>query len=686
MSQKLFRSFAGWLDVGNPTTQAGADLLTQRFRSLQKQIPQLYLSVLACFVGLQLATSGTLVERTSPIIFVILLVFCRLFAWFRRRRLDISPDAILKHLAGTLFFSAFFSFSFCVWCFYILRYEPQDASYVMLFGSLASVGCAYGLSSFPKAARIPLFVLGLPISTGAMLTGQAGYVGLGIALFLIILLVSKVLTTHDQELTQLSLSRSATEEERQRAVAAEASAVEERARATRIAFLDHLTGLPNRRSLMEALEKRLGSGVHGRPIGALAIIDLDGFKPINDAFGHGAGDAVLQAVGKRLTEGLTGPQECARLGGDEFAVLLPDCLSEDRAKVAGEKVLSVLSSPIPIDNREFTISGSCGLALLKCGDSASEALVKADIALYDCKQRGKSAVGVFSSAMEVSRIRRLNIEDKLRDPAATSLISLAFQPIFQLASAKLSSFEALARWHLPDLGDVEPSEFIIAAEQIGVIKEISDSLFKRAVAEALTWPSWVTLSFNLSAPQLCAPGLAADMLGEISASGLDPRRVEVEVTETLLLVNFDAARRNLSQLRASGVRVVVDDFGAGYASISYLQEMQFDGVKIDGSLVRSATKAVHSYRLLKGVIELCANLAVPCVAEHIETNEQYNLLRELGCARGQGHLLGSAVNPNLARELANSSSSVLQLDSLTHDEHHRRQTGSSTLHHRRQHS
>lgn len=667
MGRTLYHAFVGWLDVGDPTTRAGADLLSQRFRSLQKQIPRLYLSVLACFVGLQFATSGALIKGASPIIFVIVLVIFRLFYWYRRQHRETSPNNIIKYLVETFFFAVFFSVTFCLWCFYILKQNAEDANFLLLFGSLASVGCAYGLSSFSKAARIPLFVLGLPISIGAMLAGQPGYVGLGVAMFLIILLVSKALATHDQELTQLSLSRSAIEDERERAVAAESAAIEERSKATRIALLDPLTGLPNRRSLMDSLETMLAAGVNGQPAGALAIVDLDGFKPINDAFGHGAGDAVLSTVGTRLSQGLTGSQECARLGGDEFAVLLPDCMSEERAHTAGENVLSVLSGPIVVDDREFTISGCCGMTLLKFGENVSDALVKADIALYDCKHRGKSAVGVFSSEMEISRLRRLNIEDKLRDPVARSLISLVFQPIFQLQSGALSSFEALARWHLPDVGEVEPSEFIIAAEQIGVIKSISGDLFKRAVAEALTWPSWVALSFNLSGPQLCAPELAEDVLHELDSSGLDPRRVEIEVTETLLLANFDAARRNLAQLRARGVRVVVDDFGAGYASISYLQEMQFDGVKIDGSLVRSATNSLHSFRLLKGVIELCASLAVPCVAEHIETEEQYNLLRELGCARGQGHLLGRAGGSTFARDLANSSSSVLDLDSaLTH--------------------
>lgn len=663
MSQTFFRAFAAWLDVGQPGTQAGADLLNQRFRSLQKQIPRLYLSALACFVGLQLATTGALVDDTGYISFVIGLVFFRLVVWYRRRDLIFPPEVIVKYLIATFAFSVFFSFSFCIWCLYIFRHDAKDASFIILFGSLASVGCAHGLSSFPKAARIPLFGLGVPTSIGAMLTGQSGYVGLGVALFLIILLVSKVLSTHDHELTQLSLSRSATEEERSRAVAAEAVAIEERARATRIAFLDHLTGMPNRRALMESLKARLAACQPGQRAGALAIVDLDGFKPINDAFGHGTGDSVLKAIGSRLLEGLSGAQECARLGGDEFAVLLPDCTTEERAKEAGEQVLSVLSTPILVDDREFTLSGCCGMTLLKFGDNASEVLVKADIALYDCKNRGKSSVRVFSSDMETARLRRLNIEDNLRDPAARSLITLVFQPIFQLQSGMLSSFEALARWQLPDLGDVEPFEFIAAAEQIGVIKPISDALFRKAVAEALTWPSWVTLSFNLSAPQLCAPDLAEDILRELDRSGFDPRRVEVEVTETLLLVNFEAARRNLAQLRASGVRVVVDDFGAGYASISYLQEMQFDGIKIDGSLVTSASKSVQSHRLLKGVIDLCTSLALPCVAEHIETDEQYALLREMGCSRGQGHLFGRAIGPAAARELAASSSSVLTLDS-----------------------
>jgi diguanylate cyclase (GGDEF)-like protein len=657
--------FSNWFDAGDPATKAGADLLQQRYRSLQKQVPYLYISALSCFAGLHLSTFGTLFNVYSPVSAVVCIVVYRLIVWYRRRDRDQKPTQIVKQLRNTFYFSTFFSISFCVWALYLLLFEPQDTGFVVLFGSLASVGCAYGLSSFPVAARIPLFVLGLPIALSAMVTRQPGYVGLGVALFLIILLVSKVLSTHNSELTQLSVSRSSLEEERHRAVFAETVAVDERKRATRMAYVDHLTGMPNRRSFMASLEECLSAKTNASNVGALAIIDLDAFKPINDAFGHSYGDSVLRIVGSRLLDTFGDFLTCARLGGDEFAVLIPDCATESSAIATGNELLTALRKPISVDNREFTVSGCCGIVLLKAGDNASESLVKADLALYDCKRRGDSLVGIFSSVMEAARLRSSAIEERLRHPETRSLIRLAYQPIFWLESGKISSFEALARWRLPDLGEVNPSEFIGAAERSGFISEISYSIFDLALTQALSWPTWVTLSFNLSASQLCEQDLADRLMSVLQERGMDPWRLEIEVTETVLLVNFDAARRNLAKLRAKGVRVVIDDFGSGYASISYLQEMQFDGVKIDGSLVQAATTSTRGHRLLKGVIDLCANLAVPCVAEHIESEEQRSLLKRLGCAKGQGYLLGCAVDPTTARRLVASPTSVLRLNSET---------------------
>jgi EAL domain-containing protein (putative c-di-GMP-specific phosphodiesterase class I) len=222
----------------------------------------------------------------------------------------------------------------------------------------------------------------------------------------------------------------------------------------------------------------------------------------------------------------------------------------------------------------------------------------------------------------------------------------------------------LARWNDERLGEIPPAEFIPIAEQIGVIENISDELLRKAIAEAVTWPEQVALSYNLSTVQLCSRTLAARILCEVHKQGLSPERLQIEVTETVLLVDFDTARANLSKLRAEGVRVSLDDFGAGYASISYLQEMQFDCVKLDGSLVKRATASLSSKRLLSGVIDLCASLAVPCVAEQVETQEQLDLLIAMECAKAQGFLLSEPLPPLAARQLVSQPRRVHLLGRL----------------------
>jgi predicted signal transduction protein with EAL and GGDEF domain len=306
-----------------------------------------------------------------------------------------------------------------------------------------------------------------------------------------------------------------------------------------------------------------------------------------------------------------------------------------------------------VDGREFRISGCCGITLLTPQDcSAGEALIRADTALYSAKENGRSGVAIYSAELDEVHRRRGLIEQALRLPETKNQIGLVYQPISDLATGELRALEALARWDHPELGHISPAEFIPAAEQINVIKELSDTLLAQAAAEAGRWAETVRLSFNLSAVQLCTEGSAKRILAILALVGMDPRRLQVEVTETALLVDFSVARENLQALRTAGARIVLDDFGAGHASISYLREMQFDGIKLDGSLIVQATESLRSRRLLKGVVELCTSLGLPCVAEHIETEEQRALLREFGCRDGQGYLLSRPVDADTAAELA----------------------------------
>lgn len=641
-----------WLKVADSGSKAGTDLLSQRYQSLQRQVPMLYMGVLACFLGLHLATSGELAHFASPMTGVILLVLYRLLHWLRTGRRVLSAPRMERELKGTLLFSIVFSAVFCGWALYLFDQSTGQRQFVLLFGSLACVGCAYGLSSFPKAARVPLVVLGLPLALRSMLTGEMNFIGAGIALTLIIFLVSRVLTVHSRNVEELTQSRSEKEVERERAQEAERVAVAERANADTLAHTDYLTGLANRRAFINAIGSHVMDTEAATQLGALAVIDLDGFKPINDAFGHATGDAVIKIVADRLRLTLGGPGVCARVGGDEFAVLLPDCSSEVSAQKLGAQICTTLEEPIYLAGRELKVSACCGLTMLQREDRhASDALLRADTALYAAKERGRSNVSLFSHQMELKRRRRSEIEKALCDPATRSRIDLVYQPILNLRSGQVASYEALARWSDERLGDVPASEFILVAEQIGVIEDISDHLLRKAVAEAVTWPDEVALSFNLSTVQLCSRTLAARILCEIDKQGLAPHRLQIEVTETMLLVDFEAARANLSKLRAEGVRVVLDDFGAGFASISYLQEMQFDCVKLDGSLIERAATSLSSKQLLQGVIKLCSSLCVPCVAEQVETEEQLHILLNLKCEKAQGYFLSKPLTAKAARAL-----------------------------------
>ena len=662
------------ISVGDASSSEGSDLLIQRYRSLQRQVPLLYLSAVCSFLGLQLATAGELLSRSSPAWVAVGLLVLRMIHWGRRRGKELPVQTIERELRITFLFAALFSVFFSGWGLYLFNSPSTDRSFILLFGSMAAVGCAYGLSSFAKAARLPLYLLGAPLGVRAVMTGELNLVGAGITLIVIILLVARVLTVHSEDLSQLSASRSQTAAERERALEAEGTARQEKEKATLIAGTDHLTGLPNRRAFMNRLREELASP--SRQVGALAVIDLDGFKPINDSFGHGLGDVILKLVAERFEASLRAGDMCARIGGDEFGLLFSRCTSPAQAKKIGDRLCAALDRPLSVEGRDFKLTATCGVTMLSQQDhDSSQAIARADTALYRAKGSSKGTVCVFSKSMDEQRARRLRIEQALREPSAREKLSLMFQPIFDLRIGRVCAFEALARWEDSVLGHVTPSEFIAVAEQIGIIEELNEELFVKALDVAREWPDHVGLAFNLSAIQLCSRSLAPSILSHLRRAGIRPSRLEVEITETVLLVDFETARQNLEAFRTAGVSVVLDDFGAGYASISYLQEMQFDGVKLDGSLLAQATTSLSSRRLLKGVIALCSEMRAPCVAEHIETAEQLALLLELRCARGQGYFLSKPLKPKAAEIFAGSEAVLEQIRAGARNQPHLRVVG-----------
>jgi diguanylate cyclase (GGDEF)-like protein len=578
----------------------------------------------------------------------------RVVHWLKVRNRTLTPEGILNELRKMLVFAVAFSLAFCTWSFALMSTRPStDHDFIILFASLAAIGCAYGVSRYPAAARTPLLLLGLPLAGRLIFTSDAAHVAMGVGLFTIIVVLLWQLGLHDEGFRELVESRTAISLERERAQRAERLAKAEKAKAKSIADTDPLTGLANRRAFLRALGRRAARLARSRGGFALAMVDLDGFKPINDTFGHAAGDRVLEGIGSRLARAGGDGALIARTGGDEFALLLPEVRTMAGADSAGMAICAALQEPFLVDGREFRISGCCGVTLLRAGDcDVEEALIRADTALYRAKEGGRSGVAVFTPEMHEIHRRRILVEKALRLPETLERIGLVFQPITDLATGELKALEALARWNDETLGRIPPDQFIPIAEQINVIEQISDKLLAQAAAEAGRWASSVRLSFNVSAVQLCTAGSAQRLLGVLDRARLDPARLQVEVTETALLADFEVARENLQALRGAGARIVLDDFGAGHASISYLREMQFDGVKLDGALIASLSESLRCRRLLKGVLDLCAALGLPSVAEHIETEDQLRLLRELGCREGQGFLLSPPLHAEAAAALA----------------------------------
>lgn len=636
--------------AGETLTEEGRTLLRERYAALRRQIPLIYGIALADFAAFRFATANSLIPALWPGGILILVIMARLAFWLLRRPETLEPEQILVRLQRVQLIAMMLSLSFGIWGIVIFQGGTQaEQNYVILFGSLSATTCAYGLGSFPNAARLPLIFLAFPLAAHLILTGEKAMMGLGICLILAIALIMRLLSVQEQAFRQLVRTRSAIAHERTRAVDAERRASAEQERVRTIAYTDHLTGLPNRRAYIEALEAfATGRNAPTARRCAIAMLDLDGFKPINDTFGHPTGDAILRQVGERLKAVIDTGDMVARIGGDEFAFLLPNCASEAAADGAGARIMTALCRPFMEGDREFRLSGGCGLAMVDAGmNDAPLAMVQADAALYEAKQRGRGEVTLYCDALEEKRRRRTDIANALRASAIHDEIRPVFQPIYDLSSMTLLSFEALARWKHETLGDLSPAEFIPIAEQLNLIEQISDALLAKAVDAASHWPDVIRLSVNLSAVQLCSRSTGRKILSMLERVGMDPSRINIEVTETALLVDFETARENLALLKAEGSRIVIDDFGAGYASIAYLRELHFDAVKLDGSLIAPIVDSPASRRLLKGVLDLCASLRTPCVAEHIETREQLLILNELGCPRGQGYLLGA---PGTAEE------------------------------------
>jgi diguanylate cyclase (GGDEF)-like protein/PAS domain S-box-containing protein len=421
---------------------------------------------------------------------------------------------------------------------------------------------------------------------------------------------------------------------------------ERRQAEARIAYMAHhdgLTDLPNREFYRERLREALAEAQTGNKRVAVLYVDLDLFKNVNDSFGHPMGDRLLRLVADRLRSQVRGNHPAARLGGDEFALILTSDVSPNEASDFSARLIEVLSASYDIDGVEVVIGASIGIALSPSDGTTSEELMRnADMALYRAKSDGGGVHRFFEREMDRIAQKRRDMEVDLRRAFANGEFELHYQPLVDIGTDRISGFESLLRWQHPDKGMISPAEFIPIAEDIGLIVPLGEWVLREACSEAAKWPDEVKVAVNLSAVQFRSRNLVQAVISALAHSGLSPRRLELEITESVFLAETEANLAILHQLRELGVRISMDDFGTGYSSLSYLRSFPFDKIKIDRSFVKDLAERPDCVAIVRAISGLGRSLNITTTAEGVETVDQLDWLRNEGCNEVQGFLFSAA--------------------------------------------
>jgi diguanylate cyclase (GGDEF)-like protein len=422
------------------------------------------------------------------------------------------------------------------------------------------------------------------------------------------------------------------------------------ARIAHMAHHDALTDLPNRTLLRERMEQALAEVREGDESLAILCLDLDRFKGVNDTLGHPTGDALLKAVSERLRRSIGPGGMVARFGGDEFAILQTGGDQPNDARLLAERVLEIIGEPYGLDGQHVIAGTSIGIAIApNDGTSPDQLLKNADMALYRAKADGRGIYRFFEPEMDAQVQARRFVELDLHKAVEADEFELFYQPLIDLKSNRIVACEALLRWNHPVRGLIGPGDFIPIAEEIGLILPIGEWVLRKACAEAVNWPKSVSVAINLSPVQFKSRNLVQAVILALGNSGLSPQRLELEITESVLLEDNEMTLSLLHQLRNLGVSIALDDFGTGYSSLSYLRSFPLDKIKIDQSFIRDLSEHPDSLAIVQSITRLGTSLGMQTTAEGVETKEQLDQVRAAGCTHGQGYYFG---RPQPARDIA----------------------------------
>lgn len=631
------RSIRKFISVRNENPE----LLKAQYRAFTRQMPMMYFILVSSTWGLamthvRLAPSWLTIGVPSLLTFGCML---RALFWLRTRNVDPSPEFAHAALQRTNRLAGFIAVAFTLWSIALVPYgDAYTRSHVAFYMAITVISCIFCLMHVRSAAFIVTLVVNGAFVASFGSTAQPTFVAIAINVLLVCAGMMSILMTNYRNFESMVVSK-----QRSDALSFENF---------KLANLDSLRGVGNRLAFFAELEVELQKAQTTGNRLALGVIDLDGFKPVNDLYGHSVGDRLLVEVANRLSETLIA-SKAFRLGGDEFAIIAPFPPENDELVINANRISARLREPYPMPEGTVHISASMGIAVFPdLALSCEQLFDRADYALYHAKKKKRGGAVLFDTEHERQINIDARIESLLKQADFEKEMSVVFQPIVHVPSGSTIGFEALARWDCPALGKVPPACFIPIAERAGMISALTRPLFKKALVAALCWDAPLRLSFNLSAHDLNSHDSVLAIIGILENSGFDPQRLDLEITETAFTHDFEQVTKSVETLRQLGCGISLDDFGTGYSSLTRLHALPLTKFKIDRSFVTNLHQRAASYKIVKSLLTLSADMGLDCIIEGVETEEELAALKVLGGTSVQGYLFSPPLPQDQTIEFA----------------------------------
>jgi diguanylate cyclase (GGDEF)-like protein len=613
------------------------ELVRSQLQAFGRQIPLLYFILIVNTLAVAITHLGSAPAWLSIYFPAALCTLCiiRCVRWWRVRHRVLTHDKAVPELRKLIWLTGLFGAAFSSWSLLLFPYgTAYEQAQVTFYMATTLVACVFCLMHLRAAALLLLSIVVLSFAAFLVYTRSPIFIAMAIDMTLVGVALAFIIELYYRTFAGIVHARRELQVSQQKTQILSDDNF-------RLASIDSLTDLPNRRSFFASLralsEQALGTG-GGFNVG---LIDLDGFKQVNDIYGHASGDLVLQEVGVRLLALAEPGIFFARLGGDEFGVLAQHKLANETLVELGKRVCEALSQPYRVAGNVAELTGTIGWAAFPdAGTTVQQVFERADAALYVGKESRRGKPVIFSTEHE-TRIRRSSlVAQELRHADLESELFLEFQPIYDVLKQRTIGMEALGRWHNARLGAVRPEEFIRIAERTDLILRVTEVLLRKALEEVSRWPSGLYLSFNLSAIDISTSQRARRLVDIVLDSGVPAHYVNFEITETAVTRDFEQAHSSLTMIKQAGCRVSLDDFGTGYSSLSYVHRLPFDTIKIDRSFMTDVDSNSASKKIVKSVLDLCRNLGLECIVEGLETASQADVVQALGARAMQGYLFG----------------------------------------------